>query len=185
MENMREYELQLLRHSCGLPLGEAVDAPTDSDLSRATNLIIRGRYLDALQTVSSLKALLDCSSAGSDAAAVQDAESYYSLVSKRAASILATAASSPSVVQPTQAATTATAAAHAISTEEGAAASVVPPSLDPGAVLLAGVASLHVFVQYNLTGPSYDAPPPSPLDLFAPPHIAQHLSQPPPPPTPA
>ncbi|GIL61603.1 hypothetical protein Vafri_16033 [Volvox africanus] len=66
-----------------------------------------------------------------------------------------------------------------------------PPHLDPDldvrleAVLVAGAASLLIFGQYNLTGPSYDGAPLSPLDLFTPPAVAKHMAAVQPQPSPA
>ncbi|KXZ52937.1 hypothetical protein GPECTOR_8g312 [Gonium pectorale] len=140
-------------------LRRTLDAHLDC-LSSAAQLIAAGRYLDALRTAPPLRALLDCAACdaaadGVDGAdgAVHDAESYYRTVGGRAAAAVEAAA------------------AAGLSADEWTAL---------GSALLAGVACLHVFLQYNLTGPSAGPPPPSPLDLFAPPAVAKHFAKPPP-----
>lgn len=112
-------------------------------LEQAAAHIVAGRYIQALQASPALRQLLDCSAAAapttgpSGEAPVTDAESYFAVVSARA------------VAAVEQASASASASAFGSGAEAGAGAA---GTRRLHAVLLAGVACLHVFQQHNLTG---------------------------------
>ncbi|KAG2451048.1 hypothetical protein HYH02_004316 [Chlamydomonas schloesseri] len=166
MTNISRHELELLKHSCGLRAAGASDQPAPTDdsdgLEQAAALIISGRYIAALQASPALRQLLDTTTASSSPGtsasgdAVTDAASYFGVVSARAAAAVEQTSPSGSGAAGSSSSSSSSGRLHA--------------------VLLAGVACLHVFQQHNLTGPTCDPspppPPPSPLDLFAPPAAA-------------
>ncbi|EFJ51673.1 hypothetical protein VOLCADRAFT_87348 [Volvox carteri f. nagariensis] len=179
---MRVSQLVLLQHSCGLPHVSEPGPPTaeDDDLSRAARLITQGAFLDAVRTVPAIKALLDCSS---ETEAVHDVESYYALVRRRAAAAVEEAISAQRAGDVRTGSETASDAA--VAPEPNLDSNVGGVDLRLEAVLVAGIACLHIFGQNNLTGPLYEGPPPSPLHWFASAAVARHAAEPPPRPPPA
>ncbi|KAG2428213.1 hypothetical protein HXX76_011893 [Chlamydomonas incerta] len=182
MTSLSKHELELLKHSCGLQAAGASDQPAPTDdsdgLEQAAAHIIAGRFIQALQASPALRQLLDASTPAPSAAAagpsadapVTDAESYFRVISARAAAAVEQA--------PVASAAASASGPGGAGAEAGAPAEArgAGPAQRLHAVLLAGVACLHVFQQHNLTGPTCDPspppPPPSPLDLFAPPAAA-------------